>query len=272
MADGLGGSDVFVLAQAPDGTLLAGTNSGIFSLDPGATAWKPKNTIANTLVRTATETVRGTHVNTEKRVKDQLRTMDGRVFALDLSGDAWVTSTAGGLFTSKDSGATWQGGPVMGVVGYLSVTARGSLIAAAREDGVVLSLDAGQTWWPLGTPTMLTRIHRIVFSADGTLWLGAREGVYFTHDKGKTWMWVHRFPLADVDDLFYDSELDKLLVSSRGSDFAYAIDPKSLDWKWWETGYRLSAVRATGGHLLAASIDDGVLVEPQGGGAELGQK
>ena len=132
IADGLDGRDVFVLAQAPDGTILAGTNDGIFALEPGASDWKPRETIANTLVKTAKETVRGTRVNVEKKVKEQPREMDGRVFALDLSGDAWLASTAGGLFTSKDNGATWQGGPVMGVAGYLSVTAHGSLMAAAR--------------------------------------------------------------------------------------------------------------------------------------------
>jgi hypothetical protein len=52
-------------------------------------------------------------------------------------------------------------------------------------------------------------------------------------------------------------------VSSRSSDFVYAIDTKTLDWKWWQTGYRLSAVRSSGGHLLAASLYDGVVVEPQ---------
>ena len=144
-------------------------------------------------MKTATETrPRNDSVNVEKQVKDQPREMDGRVYALDLSGDAWLASTAGGLFTSRDNGATWQGGPVMGVVGYLSVTAHGALMAAARPDGVVLSKDGGQSWWPLGIPTMLTRIHRVAFSPDGTLWLGAREGVYFSRDKGKTWMWVHR--------------------------------------------------------------------------------
>lgn len=270
IAVGLDGRDVFVLAQAPDGTVLAGTNDGIFSLEPGAGDWKPREMIANTLVKTAKETVRGTHVNVEKKVKEQPHAMDGRVFALDLSGDAWLASTAGGLFTSKDNGATWQGGPVMGVTGYLSVTAHGSLMAAARADGVVLSKNGGQSWWPLGIPTVLTRIHRVAFSPDGTLWLGSREGVYFTRDMGKTWMWVHRLPLADVDDLYFDPELDKVLVSSRGSDFVFAIDAKTLDWKWWQTGYRLSAVRASGGRLLAASLDQGVLVEPQAAGPELG--
>ncbi|MFZ0745547.1 MAG: transcriptional regulator [Terracidiphilus sp.] len=272
IADGLDGRDVFVLAQAPNGAILAGTNSGIFALDPGASAWQPRDTIANTLVKTATETMRGTKVNVEKRVKEQPREMDGRVFALDLSGDAWLASTAGGLFTSRDNGATWQGGPVMGVAGYVSVAAKGSLMAAARPDGVVLSQDSGLTWWPLGIPTVLTRIHRIVFSPDGTLWLGAREGVYFTRDKAKTWMWVDHLPLTDVDDLYFDAHLDKVLVTSRGSDFVYAIDTRTLAWKWWQTGYRLSTVRAAGGRLLAASIDEGVLVEPRAAGPELGER
>lgn len=261
LADGLEGRDVFVLAQA-DGSLLAGTNSGIFALPAGATAWQPRSTIANTLHKTQTQKVRGTRVTTQKDVKDQLRQMDSRVFAIDPDGEAWLASTAGGLYTSRDQGATWQGGPVMGVTGYLSVSALGPLMAAARPDAVVLSKDGGATWWPMSIPTMLTRIHRVVFSPDGTLWLGAREGVYFTRDKGKTWMWVNRFPLVDVDDVFYDAAANRVLASARGSDFIYAIDPKTLDWKWYQTGYHLTLVRAAGGRLLAASLYDGVLREP----------
>ena len=272
LAEGLDGRDVFVLAKAPDGTILAGTNSGIFGLDPDATAWKPKNTIANTIAKPTPEVIHGKHVTVEKKVKDTVRQLGSRVSALDLSGDAWVAASNSGLFTSKDKGATWQGGPVMGAGDYLSVTAHGAIMAAARPNGVVLSNDAGQTWWPMGLPTALTRIHRVAFSSEGTLWLGAREGVYFTTDKGKTWMWVHRLPLVGVDDLFYDARLNKVLVSSRAGDFVYAIDPKTLDWKWWQTGYRLSLVRATGTQLLAASIDDGVLVEPSPAGIQSGQK
>ena len=85
-------------------------------------------------------------------------------------------------------------------------------------------------------------------------------------------MWVHRLPLVDVNDLFYDAESGKVLVSSEISDFVYAIDAKTLEWKWWETGYRLSAIRAAGGRLLAASLDSGVLLEPRGSEAEIGEK
>ena len=270
IASGLDGRDVFSLAQSADGAVLAGTNSGIFALD--GDAWKPKNTIANTIPKPVAQVVKGKHVTIEKQVKAPVLELGTRVYGLDLSGDAWLASTASGLYTSKDKGETWQGGPAVGGVDYLSVAAHGSVMVAARPTGVVLSNDAGQTWWPMGIPTALTRIHRVAFSTDGTLWVGAREGVYFTHDKGKTWMWVHRLPLSGVDDLFYDSRRDKILVCSRGSDLVYSIDAKSLDWKWVQTGFPLVLVRPAGDRLLAASLDDGVLAESQGAKSEVGQK
>ena len=183
--------------------------------------------------------------------------------ALDVSGDVWVAATSYGLLTSHDLGATWQGGPVMGEGDYLSVTVHGDNMAAARADGVVLSKDAGQSWWPMGVPTMLTRIHGVAFSPDGTLWLGAREGVYYTRDLGKTWLWIHRLPFRDVDDLSYDAAMKRILVSSRSSDQVYAIDPKTMTWDWWQTGYQIRLIRAAGDRLIAASLDDGVLVGPR---------
>jgi photosystem II stability/assembly factor-like uncharacterized protein len=262
LEDGLDGRDVFALAEAADGTVLAGTNSGIFALQKADAPWQPRNTIANTIAQPATVMALGKRVTIEKQVKVAPREFSGRVYALDLSGDIWAAATSGGLFTSKDKGDTWQGGPAMGVGDYTSVTTHGQEMAAARPTGVVLSNDGGATWWPMGIPTAVTRIHGVAFSADATLWLGSREGVYFTRDKGKTWMWAHRLPLVDVSDLFYDAQSNRVLVSSRGSDFIYAIDVNTLAWKWYQTGYGLLRVRAAGDRLMAASLDDGVLAEP----------
>jgi hypothetical protein len=116
----------------------------------------------------------------------------------------------------------------------------------------------------MSLPTMLTRIHRVSFSSDGALWLGAREGVYFTRDLGKSWLWIERLPFRDVDDLYFDAALGKVLVSSRASDQIYSIDPKSLAWTWAASGYHINLVRASAGRLVAASLYDGVLVEPAG--------
>jgi hypothetical protein len=292
---GLDGRDVFALAETKDGAIVAGTSHGIFVLgsgDPPASAgnaapasaenpasenpapaaatppgdaltWQPRNAIANTLLKTSTEIHRGTKVNIEKQVKAAVIQLESLVHALDVSGDVWVAATNYGLLTSHDQGATWQGGPVMGFGDYLSVTAHGNDMVAARDDSAVISNDAGQSWFPLGLPTMLTHIHRVVFSPDGTLWLGAREGVYFTCNLGKTWMYIIRLPLRDVDDLSYDPASKRVLVSSRTTDEVYAIDPRSMTWVWWPTGYQIALIRVAGDRLVAASLDDGVLLGPK---------
>jgi len=235
---------------------------------PAALTWEPRNNIVNTVVKTVTQTHMHTKVNIEKQVQAPTIELESPVNALDVSSDVWVAATGYGIVTSRDQGASWQGGPVMGEGDYLSVTVQGETMAAARADGAVLSKDAGQSWWPMGLPTMLTRIHRVAFSPDGTLWLGAREGVYYSRDLGKTWMWIHRLPFRDVDDLSYDAESKRILVSSRASDEVYAIDPKTMKWDWWQTGYDIVLIRAAGDRLVAASLDDGVLVGPKLSAAE----
>ena len=290
---GLNERDVFTLAQASDGTVLAGTNRGIFALNAAhgvasfaGASWQPRNTIQNSVGKKVTETtkdtrvtetvngkkvtkiVKGKKVTIEKQEKDKPRELEGRVYALDLSGDTWLASTSGGLLTSKNHGASWQGSLVMGSSEYITAAAHGSTMAAARRDGVVVSTNAGQTWSAVQLPAGLTRIYRATFSADGTLWLGAREGVYFTRDEGKTWEWFERLPFRNVHDLYYDAQHDKLLASSRNSDFIYVIDPGSLTWKWRVIGgYRILLLRPAGNRMLAASLYDGVVVESPSAGA-----
>ena len=292
ISTGLDGRDLFALAESPDGAILAGSNHGIFALESSDSGyfWSPRNKIQNeppTLASPAqppmeprpaakpSRTAKAIHAKkpVEERpveaapVKPAIE-ISGQVVALDLSGDAWLASTSTGLFTSKDQGASWQGGPVVGAVDYRSVAAHGALLAAARQEDVALSTNAGQSWQPMGIPSVLTSIHSVAFSADGSIWLGAREGVYFSRNLGKTWMWVHRFPLNDVDEIYFDAHLGKLLVSSQRSDQIYSIDPKTLDWKWAQTGYRIARVRAAGDRLVAASLFNGVLTEPQGDSAQ----
>ena len=279
VAAGLDGRDVYALSQTKDGMVVAGTSQGIFALDPpaapdaaqparetaggpsAALSWEPRNVIANTEIKVSVETHYKTKVNVEKEVQAPVIELESRVNALDVSGDVWLASTSLGLLTSRDQGASWQGGPVMGAGDYLSVAVHGDLMVAVRSDAAVLSKDEGKSWWPIGLPKMLTRIHRAVFAPDGTIWLGAREGVYFSRDQGKTWMWIGRLPFRDIDDLEFDAGSQRVLVSSRSSDQVFGIDPKTMTWKLWRTGYRTALIRAAGDRLVAATMDDGVVVQ-----------
>jgi photosystem II stability/assembly factor-like uncharacterized protein len=271
---GLDGRDVFALAETKDGTVVAGTNDGIFVLDPPADSgdgsgttgtalkWEARNDIANTIVKSFSETHYHTKVNVEKEVKAPKIQLSGRVNAIDVSGDTWAAATDIGVLTSRDQGSTWQGGPVMGGAQYTSITVHDKTIVAGRRAGVAISTDGGETWLPLGVPTMMTQIHRAVFTPDGTLWLAAREGVYYTYDLGKNWLWFQRLPFRDVDDLSYDPSLKKILASSETSDQVYAIDGKTMTWEWWKAGYEITLIRSAGDHLVAASLNDGVLTGP----------
>jgi photosystem II stability/assembly factor-like uncharacterized protein len=283
IANGLDGRDVYALGQAKDGTVIAGTSHGVFALDAPqadtsggaadpAPSWQPRNVIVNTLVKASVENLHGKRIDVEKRVKDKERDLDSRINALNVSGDVWLAATTGGLFTSGDHGATWQGGPVLGADDYLSVTTHGETFVAAAPDRVIVSKDSGVSWMPMQIPQMLTRIRRVLYSPDGTLWLGAREGVYFSHDGGKSWLWIERLPFRDVDDLFFDAQSGRILASSRSSDQIFAIDPKALDWKWWQTGFHVALVRNAGDRLVAASLYDGVILAPHAAGAESSRK
>jgi photosystem II stability/assembly factor-like uncharacterized protein len=271
---GLDGRDVYALSQTASGTVLAGTGHGIFVLDPPANVdpatapadstltWEPRNLIDNTITKVATETVLNTKVNVEKQVKAPPVELESHVSALDVSGDVWLAATALGLLTSRDQGASWQGGPVLGSGEFISVSVRGEVMAAARINEAVLSRDSGMTWLPMSLPSMVTRINRIMFDPQGTLWIAAREGVFFSKDDGKTWLWIGRLPFREVNDVSYDAAQHRVLVCSRSSDQVYSIDPKSMTWKMWHAGYFIEQIRVAGNHLVAASLDDGILTGP----------
>jgi photosystem II stability/assembly factor-like uncharacterized protein len=267
LATGLDGRDVYSLAETSDSTLVAGTNHGIYVLNENkadAPVWEPRNTIANTVMQYTSRQVNGKKINQEHEAKAPTIELTSRVNALDVSTPVWVAATNYGLVTSRDQGASWQGGPVMGLGDFLSVTVQGENMVAARGDRVVISHNAGKDWWPLGLPTMLTRIHRVVYSPDGTLWLGAREGIYFTRDQGKTWLWIERLAFRDVDDLTWDSASARIVASSRLSDEVYSINPKTMTWRYWRSGYPMALIRVAGDHMVAATTDDGIIVQPAG--------
>jgi photosystem II stability/assembly factor-like uncharacterized protein len=270
IATGLDGRDVFTLAQSQDGTVLAGTSHGIFALENGNGSgkeadgphWVLRSSIVNSGTKIVTETVGGKHVNRIENITLPAREMGSRVADFDLSGEVWLAATSEGLFTSKDRGATWQGGLVMGSAEYHSVAVWDGEMLAARRAGLVFSKDQGKNWDPMGIPSKIKDIRKIAFSKDGELWIGAGDGIYFSRDKGANWFWLEKIPIRDVGDLAQDAKTGRMLATSRSNQMLFSIDPKTLQYTAIQTGFRLFLARSADGMRFAASLQDGVIAEP----------
>jgi photosystem II stability/assembly factor-like uncharacterized protein len=258
---GLEGRDVFALRQSPGGNIYAGTNHGIMILAGGG--WEPRDEIVNT------KEVETTVVRKKKRVKVirtvalPTETMESRVTDLDLSGAVWYAATTSGLYTSKDNGASWQGGAVLGQTDFLRVATSGDTVFAAGRQFILASKDEGKSWQEVALPAEARTLRFLVAADNGSLWLAAREGLFSSEDHGQSWTQLKNLPFTDIDGLDFSPEYKRLMVTSSNQTLMLAIDPVKKDWDWWDVGWKVHTVCSSGGRLVAASLFDGVVVQPK---------
>src|SRR6476646_10510067 len=92
-SDGLEGRDVFVLRQAADKTLVAGTDHGIFALPPNGSRWTARDL---PLAKPQATALR----RTSARVAAAPPELAPRVTVLELGADKWFAATSNALFVS----------------------------------------------------------------------------------------------------------------------------------------------------------------------------
>ena len=259
-SNGLDGRDVFSMAQSPDGTLLVGTGHGIFRWNNAL--WQPVGKLVTREQKTVSVVRKGKHVKETKTIEKDGGMIDGRVNSLDLSQGSWYAATSNGIYQSDNQGATWQGGPVLEKKDFSIIRTVGPLVLASRRDGLVLSQDGGHTWQPLATPQSLTSANTIAVAPGGSLWVGGREGVFFSEDKGATWTQMKTLPVSNINNLSYDAQLKRIMVTSWNSTWVMAVDEHTREFKWWDAGWNVRSVQSLGGRLMAASLFNGVIVQP----------
>jgi photosystem II stability/assembly factor-like uncharacterized protein len=266
-SDGLQGRDVFNLTQSPEGAILAGTNAGILRLD-GST-WQPIGKIVKSETKTSYVVKKGKRTKTEKTVMVPGGQIDERIHDLDASGSTWYVATAKGIYSSSDQGATWQGGPVLGKPEYRSVVVSGPVVVASERTALVMSNDQGKTWQPLAMPQKLTWLQSIAVTDSGSLWLGGREGVFYSDDHGQNWSEMKSLPLSDISGLSYDADMKRIVITSWASSWVLAVNPADRTFKFYDPGWKVRHVQSMGGRLLAATSYNGVVLEPQGTGSKI---
>jgi photosystem II stability/assembly factor-like uncharacterized protein len=261
-SSGLGGRDVFTLQQAHDGTLIAGTNRGIFLLPANGGEWLQSKSVLNE--KTTFRTV----LKGKKKVSVARKTvtrgvLESRVNDLEVTSDGWLAATSGGLYVSKNDGKSWTGGPVLGKQDLVAVGANGDLVVAATRIAVLLSTDSGTTWSQAALPSYLT-IRGVAVTPDAHVLVAAREGAYCSTDSGATWQHVvNGLPDKNISSISFDPLSKRLLATSTATGVIFESKDGGQTWKRGpDSGYPLRRISVVHGRFVAATPFDGVIAEP----------
>jgi photosystem II stability/assembly factor-like uncharacterized protein len=275
---GLNGQDVFSLAQASDGTVLAGTGHGIYRLQ--GEVWSRVNNVAlseHEGAEPAAEKVQkkmaapARHAGKAQRTvaKKTSAAASGRVFDANVNaiarvGDSLYAATSEGLLCSVTAGESWKlmAGPQK--EDWRFIASAKSWVLAATLRSATLSSDRGQTWTSVNLPGALTQLAAVAVDDAGGLWAGGREGVFVSQDRGATWQSLNNLPIRDVNSLFYDEPSQRMLITANSQNtIAFAVHLPDRTVRYWNTGWNLRLVRPVGDHLVGATLFDGIVVQPR---------
>lgn len=258
MSAGLGGRDVFALEQNSKGTLVAGTNRGVFVWEDRQ--WSPRSRVVQAVAVPAGKRASRGQVG-KRMVTGELT---ARVQRLALAGDKWFAATSEGLYVSSDEGRTWGGGEVLGQSDFIAVEAQLPVVVATTRKQLMISLDGGGNWAPALLPNFLTEIHGVALDPNSTLWLATREGAFRSNDSGDTWRHVLAgLPATNVVSITYDAEGKRLLATAASSHSLFESSDGGRSWqRAAEVGSSLRAFHTGHGRVFASTAFDGVLAQP----------
>ena len=253
-SDGLDGRDVFVLRQAADNTLVAGTDHGIFALPANASRWIARDLpTAKSAAVLKRASVHATATNE----------LAPRVTVLELGADKWFAATSTALFVSSDSGATWRAESLPGIGVPVSISVAGKVVAIAGRNTVAVSVSGGESWLPTKTLDADFSINSVAVDSTADVWLAARTGLFRSTDAGDTWKKVSSLRLADIQAVRFDDDYHRVLVTSGLSINIFESTDNGRNWNAISTGWRIRNLYVAHGRLVGTTAFDGVVIQPE---------
>jgi photosystem II stability/assembly factor-like uncharacterized protein len=263
---GLNGEDVYSLGQASDGTVIAGTSHGIYRLQ--GQIWSRVENVSFSAPREATPS-RGKAGSARRTTAVAARrghsdSFDGSVNGIARAGDTLYAATSDGLLKSVTAGSNWTLAPGLARQNWQFVAAARSMAAVANLNDLALTTDSGRRWKSIPLPATATQLAAVAVDGVGGLWIGGREGTFYTENGGVTWHTVRNLTVHDVSSLFYDAPSQRILITANNRNtIVYAVHVPDKTVKYWNTGWSLRLARPVGDHLVGATLFDGVVVQPR---------
>ncbi len=259
---GLNGRDVYSLGSTPAGTLLAGTTHGVFRLQ--GEVWVNTGQWLKNMPRGKRSSTESAASSREDSRLTGQPMIDSIIYSL-VSDESYATfaGTSDGLMRSEDNGIAWS--PMstlhMGEVRFFAVE-KGVLLAAGLKR-MSLSTNGGAKWVPIALPAKLTQISAVAVDGDRNLWVGGREGVFYSADSGISWRSIHNLETPQVDGIYFDRSGNRILLTTANSTMVFSVQLPDHAVRYWDTGWRLRFARPMGNHLLAGTLYDGVVIQPK---------
>jgi len=251
-SDGLDGRDVFVLRQAADGSLIAGTDHGIFALRQNGARWAPRNALAG---KAEVAPARKSHAAANE--------ITARVSVLEIAGPRWFAATSSALLISSDSGESWRQESMPGIGVPVSISVAGKVVAIAGSNMVAVSVSGGESWLPSKPLDPEFAINSVAVSSSGDIWLAARTGLFRSTDAGDSWKRVSSLRLANIQTVQFDDDNHRILVTSGSSTNVFESGDNGKTWNAISAGWRLRNLRLAHGRLVATTAFDGVVIQPE---------
>jgi photosystem II stability/assembly factor-like uncharacterized protein len=286
-SSGLGGRDIFSLAATQDGVILAGTNRGIFRLQDGA--WLDTGLLHTSAEKPPVIVVAGdkppvvqprpskkgpakkapakkapVKVAAKPPAKpDSGERLTDLIYTITPEVNAIYAGTSNGLLRADAFGNGWTRIPSLKLDEVRFVAIDGHTLLAATLKEIQLSTDAGRTWKPVPGPSGLTQVSALAIDDAKTIWVGGREGLFRSSNSGESWQPLTDLQLNDVDSIYFDAPNKRLLVTTAQSNFVFAVNLPAYKVNYWNSGWKLRFARPVGDHLVAATLFDGVVVQPR---------
>lgn len=189
---------------------------------------------------------------------------DGEINSIARSGDTLYAATSDGLLKSVTAGTNWALEPDLERQSWRYVAAARSMAAVASLNSLSLTIDGGKKWRSVSLPPTVKQLAALAVDGAGGLWVGGREGVFFSEDEGATWNTIKRLAIHDVTNLFYDGLSQRILITANNQNtIVYAVHLPDKAVKYWNAGWSLRLARPVGDHLVAATLFDGIVVQPR---------
>ncbi len=212
----------------------------------------------------ATPVAAGTTVGTAGPVAANNGGFNGPVYGIATSGDTTLAITSLGLMSSTDNGQSWAlTGPERSNDWRYLAAAKANVVAASLHS-LSFSADSGKTWGAVLLPEGLTQVGAVSVEPSGAIWVGGREGIFVSNNGGNDWTTPKNLFVNSVNSIYYDEASSRMLVTTGAyGNIVFLVQLPSRHVSIADSGWNLRFARPMGDHLIAATLYDGIVVQPR---------